>query len=190
MQDARVRGGMPGVASCLSAVACVLLLIWGQNIGVWCADFFPLVILLSFSLDMNNLGDETGKALAQALTTNTTLKELKYGGEMPGLLLCLSAVACVLLLALGQNIGVCCADFFPLLFCFFFSLNNNSFGDETGKALAQALTTNTTLTWLKYGGGMPGVASLRVLLLVWGQNIGVCCADFSPLSFCFLQSSR
>ena len=78
----------------------------------------------------------------------------------------------------------------PLLFCFSFSLGGNKFGDETGKAMAQALTTNTTLTWLSYGGRDAGVASLRVLLLAWGQSIGVWCANFSPLSFCFLQSSR
>jgi len=52
--------------------------------------------LLSYSLSNNQFGDETGKALVQALTTSTTLNTLnllKYGGEMPGLLLCMCSAA-------------------------------------------------------------------------------------------------
>ena len=100
MQEARVRGGMPGVASLH-----VLLLVWGRNIGVWCADFSPLVILLSFSLDSNSFGDETGKALAQALTTNTSLKVLRCGGEMPAVV---AAFACSAACLGAKHRGLVC----------------------------------------------------------------------------------
>ena len=71
----------------------------------------------------------------------------------------------------------------PLCYLLSFSLSDNRFGDETGKALAQLLTTNPSLNALGYGRD-GGVASLPIggyLFAAMGQNIGVCCADFSPL---------
>ena len=101
---------MPGL---LLLFACrrlsVLLLHRGQKVGVYCADFSPcaLVFLLSFSLDYNKLGDETGKAMAQALTTNTTLTNLEYGGRCRG-----CSFACRRLSACcftgGQGSGLLC----------------------------------------------------------------------------------
>ena len=44
----------------------VLLLIWGQNIGVCGADFSPLDVLLSFSLGGNNLNNATKDAIKKA----------------------------------------------------------------------------------------------------------------------------
>ena len=40
-------------------------------------DSLPIVYMYC-SLDRNNIGDEGGKAIGDALKTNTTLRDLKY----------------------------------------------------------------------------------------------------------------
>src|SRR5215475_4840976 len=77
----------------------------------------------------NSIGDEGGKALAEALKVNSTLTQLNLS--------CMSSFCgwiyvCILWFDLADNLWII----------------DNSIGDEGGKALAEALKVNSTLTQL------------------------------------------
>jgi len=117
----------------------VVLLHGGQNIGACCADFSPLVILLSFSLDSNSFGDETGKALAQALTTNTTLTRLEYGGGgCRGCFFACRRLHVFCCLFGGKTSGSAVLTPPPLVVLLSFSLENNNLNTATKDAIEKA----------------------------------------------------
>ena len=98
----------------------------------------------------NELGPEAGNALAEALTTNSTIQNIEYVSAF-----CLQTDPRFLVYTEeGGPISL----FFHLLnplapcvvLCLCSSLGSNQLGPEAGKALAEALKTNTTIQSIKY----------------------------------------
>ncbi len=87
------------------------------------------------SLSSCNLGPEAGKRIGDALKTNTTLTNLQYVQ-----FLSVSHFVFALLCSFGCfEAGYSCIR-----------LHYNALGPEAGKAVLNALRTNTTLTTLQY----------------------------------------
>ena len=97
------------------------------------------------SLSWNEIGDEGGKAVAEALKTNTTLTNLKYVG---GADVSPSRGSCRRTRDNGDSSTL---TFLPSGQTR--SLGRNEIGAEGGKAVCEALKTNTTLTNLEYVSG-------------------------------------
>ena len=89
----------------------------------------------------NAIGDEGGKAVAEALKTNTTLTNLEY---VSGTAVSPSRGSCRRIWYDGD--GPTLTSLPPDRTR---SLGNNKIGDEGGKALAEALKMNTALTTLE-----------------------------------------
>ena len=89
------------------------------------------------SLSDNKLKPEGAKHVADAITTNTTLKELKY--------------------ALSRPRPYCQ---YPLTspYVFLCSLALNDLGPNGAKALSEGLALNKALTSLKYAASLPSLA--------------------------------
>jgi hypothetical protein len=96
--------------------------------------------LTQLSLNNNKLGDAGGCALAMALQTNTTLTQLDLDVNELG---AESSKAMGEALKMNTTLTQ-------------LSLNSNQLGDAGGCALAMALQTNTTLTQLSLGGNELG----------------------------------
>ena len=93
----------------------------------------------------NKIGDEGGKALAEALKTNMALTNLKY---VSGAAVSPSRGSCRRTRDDGD--GATLTSFTPGRTR---SLGYNKIGAKGGKAIGEALKTNTTLINLKYVSG-------------------------------------
>ena len=102
--------------------------------------------LRQLDLGGNELGVESGKAMVEALKTNTTLLQLSLNGNKLG-----DASGCALAVVLQANTTLRQLD-----------LGGNELG-ASGKGMVEALKTNTTFRTVTLDGAVLSIAELTLL---------------------------